>query len=111
MKTRQAWIGKEEVVEVWFDSEVLPLKRLNSFAKAKKFRHLPRARQVERLDQEQKYYLLQTPLRDLPMSEAQACRVNAAINDDWKQWLSPTQLEKAAQLSLGPSTPPEANSQ
>lgn len=98
MKTRQAWIGKKEVVEVWFDPKVIKLRALNSFAKGKKFRPMPKAEAVERLDKEQKYYLIGTALRDLPMSEAQACRVNATIQGDWKQWLSPAQLREAERL-------------
>lgn len=98
MKTRQAWIGKEEVVEVWYDPEVVDLKALKEFGKARKFKHLPKADAVERLDAEQKYYLLQTPLRGLPMSEAQACRVNASLEGDWRRWLTPLQLEEAKRL-------------
>ena len=52
-----------------------------------------------RLDKEQKYYLLQTPLAALPLSEAQACRVNASLQDEgFFAYLSPRQAKAAATL-------------
>lgn len=52
-----------------------------------------------RLDKEQKYYLLQTPLADLPLSEAQACRVNANLDGvAYEKWLSPAQRAHAKEL-------------
>jgi len=71
-------------------------KKLESFAKAKEFwaeKLVPL-----RMDKEQKYYLLQTPLKDLALSEAQACRVNASLDGDWKQYLSPSQVKQAELL-------------
>lgn len=85
-------------MEVWFDPKVVALETLNEFAEREQFRPMPKAKQVERLDKEQKYYLLGTPLRDLPMSEAQACRINATIDGNWEQWLTPAQLQQAARL-------------
>jgi hypothetical protein len=96
VKTRQAWIGNKEVVEVWYDPKVVTAKKLESFAKAKEFW----AEQIVplRMDKEQKYYLLQTPMKDLALSEAQACRVNASLDGDWKQYLSPSQILTADRL-------------
>lgn len=52
-----------------------------------------------RLDAEQKYYLLQTPLAKLPLSEAQACRVNAQLNGEaYLRYLSPRQVKLARAL-------------
>lgn len=105
MKTRQAWLGKKEVVEVFYDPKVVTRKQLEAFAKAKEFWFEKEAtvgvadRSAPwRLDKEQKYYLLQSPLKDLPMSEAQACRVNASLDGDWKQYLTPAQWKRAQEL-------------
>jgi hypothetical protein len=71
-------------------------KNLESFAKAKEFwaeKLVPL-----RMDKEQKYYLMQTPMKDLALSEAQACRVNASLDGNWKQYLSPSQLKQAELL-------------
>lgn len=52
-----------------------------------------------RLDAEQKYYLLQTPLAKLPLSEAQACRVNAQLESEvFLRYLSPRQAKIASHL-------------
>ncbi len=105
VKTRQAWAGETEVVEVIYDPKVVTRKELDAFATKNEFwvqNELPlktSARAMElRMDKEQKYYLLQTPLKNLPMSEAQACRVNASLEGDWKQYLSPSQIKLATKL-------------
>ncbi len=109
VKTRQAWIGKKEVVEVVYDPKVVKLEQLRAFAKRKEFWFEPEATEAAgkkdrpplRMDKEQKYYLLQSALKKVPMSEAQACRVNASLKGNWKQYLSPSQL-KQADLLLKP---------
>ena len=105
VKTRQAWAGETEVVEVIYDPKVVTRKELDAFATKNEFwvqNELPlktSARAMElRMDKEQKYYLLQSPLKNLPMSEAQACRVNASLEGDWKQYLSPSQIKLATKL-------------
>ena len=105
VKTRQAWSGETEVVEVIFDPKVISRKKLDAFATQKEFwvqKELPvqvSARTMAlRMDKEQKYYLLQTQLKNVPMSEAQACRVNASLEGDWKQYLSPSQNKLATTL-------------
>ena len=118
MKTRQGWVDKNEVVEVWYDPKVLAYEELLAFADDNECarqvwtrtaaqlavatkRLGERARSLQaavRLDPEQKYYLLQTPLKALPMSEAQASRVNASLKGDWKQYLSPLQRQQAEKL-------------
>ena len=103
MKTRQGWIGKEEVVKVWFDPKATTFgSLLNQTNTNPSSRHVWAPTEVAnaafRLDGEQKYYLLQSPLRDLALSEAQASRVNASLEGDWKQYLAPSQLRQAEQL-------------
>ena len=46
-----------------------------------------------RLDDEPKYYLLQSAYADLPVTELQRARVNASLDGDWRRWLSPRQLK------------------
>ena len=118
VKTRQGWIGGVEVVEVWYDPKTLPFANLLSVAEEKdctrgiwsrseEQQALAEARVGERallfsgeirLDAEQKYYLLKSPLKDLPLSEAQACRVNANLKGDWQRYLSPWQIAHAKEL-------------
>jgi len=91
MKTRQGWVGKDEVVQVWYDPKVISLPQLSTHAEL-------RTAKTMRLDAQQKYYLLQSPLQELNLSEAQACRVNASLQGDWKQFLSPSQRLQADHL-------------
>ncbi len=57
-----------------------------------------------RLDAEQKYYLLQTALAKLPLSEAQACRVNAQLEGEaFLRYLSPRQVKIAQRLIVAAS--------
>jgi len=106
-------------VEVWFDPKVTTFEELLSLARVKDCARLVWTRDKQhkaiadkvlaekslsfdgpiRLDGEQKYYLIQSPLAKLPMSEAQACRVNARIRGKgWQEFLSPQQLLQAKQL-------------
>lgn len=111
-------MGSTEVVEVWFDPMVLPFADLLAKAEEKDCargiwtrndQQLVHAREkvgeraqhfegTIRLDAEQKYYLLQSPLKQLPLSEAQACRVNATLKKGWKAYLSPWQQSQAQAL-------------
>ncbi|PCJ54847.1 MAG: hypothetical protein COA70_03925 [Planctomycetota bacterium] len=91
------------MVKVWFDAKVLSHQSLLEKANATQGnRHVWDSRQAKeagfRLDGEQKYYLLQSPLRNLALSETQASRVNASLKGDWRQYLSPSQLKRAEQL-------------
>ena len=89
------------MVEVWFDPKVLSFEQLLAHGESKECaRKVWREKPKQfRLDKEQKYYLLQTPLARLPMSEAQACRVNASLaGDAYLKWLSPAQRANARKL-------------
>ena len=61
-----------------------------------------RLRPELRPDKEPKYYLLQTPLRHVPMTPAQAARVNANLKGKWKRYLSPAQLTMLATIQKAP---------
>ncbi len=118
IKTRQGWIGGVEVVEVWYDPQTLPFPNLLAVAekqdcargvwsRSEKQQAVAKAKVGERaqlfsgeirLDAEQKYYLWKSPLKDLPLSEAQACRVNANLKGDWQRYLSPWQRAQAKEL-------------
>ena len=107
------------MVEVWFDPKLLSFAQLLEHGRIKDcarrvwWRHESHAELAKkalgelaapappalRLDKEQKYYLLQTPLAALPLSEAQACRVNASLQDEgFFRFLSPRQAKAAATL-------------
>lgn len=118
VKTRQGWLESKEVVEVWYDPKVISYESLLGFADDNECARQVWTRNEKqqsvaqekvgdrsklfkdaiRLDKEQKYYLLQTPLKELALSEAQASRVNASLEGNWKQYLSPTQLKQAEEL-------------
>jgi hypothetical protein len=118
VKTRQGWLESKEVVEVWYDPKVISYEALLGFAddnecarqvwtRTEKQLAIAQEKASDRaklfqgairLDKEQKYYLLQTPLKELALSEAQASRVNASMDGNWKQYLSPTQRKQAQEL-------------
>ncbi len=90
IQTRPAFLGKDEVVEVWYDrrqiSQMELIRRASSFA-------APHDDGTLRYDPESKYRMRQTALARLPMTELQALRVNARLQGDWQSLLSPRQLE------------------
>jgi hypothetical protein len=115
--TRSGWIDSLEVVTLKYDPSLVDYAKLvdtaHSFECASKvFAHSPSqlelARKVVGKDaieladdsvirdakaSDQKYYLLQTPLRHLPLSETQATKINSALNSRQpvEPWLSPRQ--------------------
>lgn len=124
--TRAGWLGDAEVTEVWFDPERLSFADLlahgqrsecaqavwtTTAAQAQTARQAlgERAQDLTtepRPDREPKYYLLQTPLRALPMTSTQAARCNAELapGRDGKpeRWLSPRQRELLAKIRSAP---------
>lgn len=129
--TRAAWLDGAEVTEVWFDPVRLPFADLlahglardcarrawvgpGHLAAAKKQladRALPIERTAPTPDKEPKYYLLQTPMRFVPMTATQAARINAELapgrEGDAARWLSPRQraLFERAKSSKGDGWP------
>ncbi len=111
--TQPGFLGGVEVVDVAFDARRIDFADL--VAKATKMQcatrvfcrtdaqqkaasrgevSATRSDEPIRPDREPKYYLAQTPLRHVPMTELQACRVNAAVGRqrDPKPFLSPRQI-------------------
>jgi len=75
--------------------------------RAQRFEDVP-ARDRERRDKEQHYYLFKSPLRRLPMTAAQATKVNAALRgggDAYRAYLSPGQLAWLKELKDAPKKP------
>jgi len=113
LMTRPGWLGPGEVVEVTFDPEVVTYASLLKHAKSKGCTDMVYTRtdeqqahaaevvgkQAKRSDEAirvegNKYYLTQSALRAVPMTEAQASRIHASrAEGTWKRWLSPRQLE------------------
>lgn len=118
ISTRSAWHGPLEVVTLKYDPKVVEYGKLidaaQSFECASKvFAHSPKQLKIAKekvgikkaVDLEhknsirdakasdQKYYLIQTPLRHLPLSETQATKINSALNfrQPYETWLSPRQ--------------------
>lgn len=102
LSTRSAWIGSKEVVVVKFDETETSLKELKQ--RAKKLRNSlgqleGKVRAAKASDQ--LYYLSQSKLRWLPLTELQRVRVNAALGKrmDPNKFLSPAQRKLAKRLA------------
>lgn len=111
--TMPGFVDKLEVVEVEFDPRAIAYDKLVAQAKKLHFadrvftRSSEQHAQAQRLvgeaavrsdepirpDKQPKYYLAQTPLKHVPMTSLQACRVNAAAGskEDPLVYLSPRQ--------------------
>ncbi|MEM7163954.1 MAG: hypothetical protein AAF581_00735 [Planctomycetota bacterium] len=118
MSTRSGWLDKVEVVEVVYDSATVSYDELTRLAKknscasqafpmtdgeAKIARKhygdnvAPFAGKV-RVVKDTKYYLKNSPLQYVPMTEAQASRVNGNVAQG-QTWLSPGQRRLFAVIS------------
>jgi len=124
IETRPGFVKGEEAVEVWFDSTRVSYSDLvRAASKMQCAKHVftqsddqqsTAAREVGdaavrcadalRPDQEPKYFLAATPLKYLPMTATQACRVNSAIreNQDPSKYLSPRQVEVLERIKAAP---------
>ena len=117
--TRSGWIDSLEVVTLKYDPSLVKYGKLIDAAKSfecasKVFTHSPSQLEIakrkvgkEAIDlqndaqikeakaSDQKYYLLQTPLRHLPLSETQATKINSALKSGQpiESWLSPRQTK------------------
>jgi len=128
LATESLWFGRKEGVRVTYDRtrvsfddllKVAGKKKCDLFVWTSTDAQLAAARKVvggraepfaqveardsERLDKEQQYYLYKSPLRYVPMTRAQATRANAAMRGgDWKRYLSPRQLQWLASVRKAP---------
>ena len=125
--TKAAWSGKHEVVEVKFYPKVtsyqklaeqvhgksgwfaLPVGAQCDVAKDVGLRQVEFAGEVPvlRADREPKYYLLQTPMRHVPMTELQAVRINAVVKGEGglaraRKLLSPRQVGALETIQADP---------
>ncbi len=133
LETESLWFGSAEGVRVTYDRRRVSFEALLDRAAEKKCdlfvwtttasqlgaaratvgdRAAPydevEARDEERPDKEQHYYLFQSPLRRLPMTAAQATKVNAALRgggEAWRTYLSPRQLAWLEELRAAPKRP------
>lgn len=125
MSTRPGFLLGEEVVEVEYDPRRIDYAQLlelaverdcativatrdseqHGLATARVGERAVRTDEAVRADGEPHYYLLKSKLSALPLTEAQATRVNASLEGDWRRWLSPRQLEQAEALLEGRSLP------
>jgi len=99
--TQAGWLEGEEVVDVWFDTRRIDFKtvldqgkkvrcarRVFARSEQQKKQAMPVVGDAIRMtdraakpDKEPKYYLGKSTYRFVPMTPAQACRVNAALRD------------------------------
>ena len=122
--TRSAWHAGLEVVTLNYDPSIVEYAKLVEVAQSfecasKVFAHTQKqlsdakskvgdkavvfkadstTRDAKASDQ--KYYLLQTPLRHLPLTETQATKINSSLGfkKPYAQWLSPKQRELAKRI-------------
>lgn len=114
ISTQSGFLKGHEVVEVEYDPRRLPYEKLVDQARRHDMAGRVYARNRDQLriaersvgsaaqlvgdpirpDREPKYYLAQTPLKHVPMTDLQAARVNAAVGSraDFIRYLSPRQL-------------------
>lgn len=124
VRTMPGFIGKSEVVEVWFDPHVVNFEALLGRARKAKCATRVFARSKEQLetakdvvgkdalrtddpirpDKEPKYYLSKSPMRFVPMTHLQACRANAAVGKRKPalQFLSPRQTRLLSLIEKHP---------
>jgi hypothetical protein len=110
--TKPGFLNGREVVEAEFDPAVISYNELlaQSRAAGAADQMLPREPQCDPSlteDAEPKYHLSRTTYRFVPMTPAQASRVNAAIarHADPNTWLSPRQLRLHEIVKAHPERP------
>lgn len=134
VSTRSAWIGKREVVEVKFHPDVLSYEELldhairsscdqRVYTTTKAQLDVARRKVGDRVEEfdgelrdakasDQLYYLGRSHLRYLPLTPAQARKVNAALGkqsrEDPQDFLSPRQIELARRIHARLKTDGEA---
>lgn len=132
LETESLWFGRAEGVRVRYEPDRVRFADLLEVAAARKCdlfvwtttdAQLEAARRAvgdraqayasrdpaepPRRDEEQQYYLHKSPLRFVPMTRAQATRVNAALRrepDNARRWLSPQQRRWLDQVQAAPDT-------
>ncbi|HWB18772.1 MAG TPA: VPGUxxT family thioredoxin-like (seleno)protein, type 2 [Phycisphaerales bacterium] len=98
--TRTGFVNGKEAVEVTFDPQVVKREALEATAKQMRCFIEGNAGGFRESEKDEKYQLRGTPLEALPMTAAQATKVNAAVyaGKDWKGYLSNRQLELLTKL-------------
>ena len=127
VSTMPGFVGKDEVVELGFDPNVISFGAL--FQKASSLKcadkvyartdaqmelastklgdRAIRTEEVVRPDKQPKYYLLQTAYKHVPMTGLQAARVNALVQQDKdpNRCLSPSQIDLLNAIRKNPAAP------
>ena len=124
VETFPGWLGSTEVVRVTFDPDVVRFEDLVRQGKAKgcaapvfalNADQESRARGIDgatvrraegtiRPVSDVKYYLGRTALKNVPMTKAQAARINANV-ENAEAWLSPRQREILTLVTKDPKGP------
>ena len=92
LKTSAGFQGGKEIVALEYDPALISLSKLNEIATQHQCAIVSRG--AFRPDDTPKYYLSNSPYKNVPMTELQKCRVNSALADrlDPGEYLSPRQL-------------------
>ena len=91
VKTRAGWAEGKEVVQIEYNPKIIDKKSLDGIAKQNSCQ-ISSANRI-RDDREPKYYLSNSLLKHIPLSEVQASRINTLLAEggNYLQLLSPTQ--------------------
>lgn len=111
VSTRAGWLDGSEAVEVRFDPAIVGEEDLARHAESAGCRTAPAGASArDAKDSDRKVYLARSELRHLPLTPAQAAKVNAALRfgDRPAPWLSPRQLRLADALRAALSADPHA---
>ncbi len=96
-RTRPVFVERREAVQVVYDASTLSAGRLAAVAKKNGFRRAPAGLEPRPAPpRDNKYHLRRSRYKKLALTEAQQCRVNAAIATKRPAlpWLTPAQRDK-----------------
>jgi hypothetical protein len=102
--SRTGWLNGREVVELRYDRTRVSAGALRKVARTAGFRAVAGGK-IAATPRDDKYQLRHTSFRYLPLTAAQASRINAALSDrtDPKRFLSPRQRRLLEQIEATPN--------
>ncbi len=96
----QAGFMNGEVVKVKYDASKISKEKLNAFAKANKMQPVPSRNNFTWAEKDEDYYLQNSQLKYLPLSNVQKTKINSALGNRKSPlpYLSPRQIKWLAKI-------------